>query len=340
MTDGGLTDVHAHFTTDSYIARAKAGGHRRADGMPEALWPHWTVSRQLDLMAEAGITKAILSISSPGVHFGDDTAARSLAREVNDVAAEVVQQHPGRFGFFASLPLPDIDGSLREIDYVFDELRADGVILLTNSDGGYLGDPRWGPVLAELDRRAAVVLLHPTSCAGHEDLALGRPRPVVEFMFDTARTVVDLVVSGAAERYPHLRLIVPHAGGVLPLLADRVDRFAFLDGENGDRPSARSALGRFYYDLAGDPTPGQLDALATVTSPDRILYGSDSAWTRDAQVLRTIGMLDASDAKDARYGESWRRLTTRNAERLLSGPAASGEPDAPAPVGKDADSAT
>jgi predicted TIM-barrel fold metal-dependent hydrolase len=318
MTDhSGLIDVHAHFTTDRYIELAKAAGHRQADGMPEAYWPRWSVEGQLALMDEAGIASALLSVSSPGVHFGDDAAARLLAREVNENAAEAARQHPHRLGFLAALPLPDVDGSLAEIAYAFDELKTPGVILLSNSAGQYLGDKRLDPVLAELDRRGAVVLLHPTSCVGQENLACGRPVAMIEFLFDTARTVVDLVISGAVNRYPNLRIIVPHAGGVLPLLADRVDLFrsiGVVPGEN-DQESIRTALARFYYDLAGTPTRSQLDALRTISPPDRLLYGSDSAWTRDAQVLRTIGILDTATGP---RGESWRRTTTRNAQQLLS----------------------
>jgi predicted TIM-barrel fold metal-dependent hydrolase len=327
MTASGLIDVHAHFTTESYVAQAKAAGHRRADGMPEEFWPRWTVARQLDLMNEAGIATAMLSMSSPGVHFGNDRAACLLAREVNESAAEIIRRHPRRFGLFATLPLPAIDGALEEITYSFDELGAAGVILLSNSAGRYLGHPQLSPVLAELDRRAAVVLLHPTSCVGHENVSCDRPRPMIEFMFDTARSVVDLVLSGAAGRYPHLKIIVPHAGGVLPLLADRVERFRSISTEPGDGRPFKAAMARLYYDLAGDPSPVQLDALRALSSPDQLLYGSDCAWTREEQILRTIRMLDATSA---RQGETWRQLTTRNAERLLTEAALPEAPGGPA----------
>lgn len=315
MTASGLIDVHAHFTTESYVAHAKAAGHRQADGMPEGSWPRWTLARQLDLMEAAGITRAMLSVSSPGVHFGNDGAARSLAREVNESAAEIIRGHPQRFGLFATLPLPDIDGALRETAYSFDELKATGVVLLSNSAGRYLGDQQLAPVLAELDRRAAVVLLHPTSCIGHEHLSCDRPRPVIEFMFDTARSIVDLALSGAADRFPRLKIIVPHAGGVLPLLADRVERFRSMSQEPGGGTPFKTVLERLYFDLAGDPSPVQLGALRTVSSPGRLLYGSDCAWTREEQVLRTIRMLDKTGAAG---GETWRQLTTQNAERLLA----------------------
>ena len=188
-------------------------------------WPAWSSEAHLELMDRHGIETALLSMSSPGVHFGDDTAARRLAREVNEDAAGVVADHPDRFGFFASLPLPDVDGTLDEIAYAIDDLGADGVVLMTNAQGMYLGDESLEPVFAELDRRRAVVFLHPTSPVCWEQSALGRPRPMVEYIFDTARTVTDLLMSGVLERYPNLTVIVPHCGGALPVLADRVNEF-------------------------------------------------------------------------------------------------------------------
>jgi predicted TIM-barrel fold metal-dependent hydrolase len=317
-TGGGgeqVVDVHAHFTTDSYIAQAIAAGHREADGMPENYWPRWSAEQHLRLMDEAGIRFSLLSLSSPGVHFGDDAAAWALAREMNDVAAATAAEHPDRFGYFAVLPLPDTDGALAEIDRTF-QLGARGVIVLTNNDGHYLGDRRLRPVLAELNRLGAVVLLHPTSCVGCQNLTIGRPQPMIEFLFDTARAVVDFILSRAAERFPRLRMIVPHAGGVLPLLVDRVELFRSIDGEPDDRRTVAELLGTFHYDLAGTPSAPQLAALRSVAGQDRLLFGSDYAWTRYTQVLRAIGMLDRSLRSDD--GENWRRLTNRNAHRLLA----------------------
>jgi predicted TIM-barrel fold metal-dependent hydrolase len=147
--DGGLIDVHAHFLTESYLAAATATGHRTPDGMPG--WPSWSAEAHLGLMDSAGIDRAVLSISSPGVHFGDDTAARELARETNEFAAAVARAHPGRFGHFAALPLPDVDGAVAETRYALDVLGADGVAILSNAHGHYPGDPVLEPLLAELD---------------------------------------------------------------------------------------------------------------------------------------------------------------------------------------------
>jgi predicted TIM-barrel fold metal-dependent hydrolase len=152
-------------------------------------WPTWSVETHLELMDCSGIDTAVLSVSSPGVHFGDDSAARALGRRLNDFAASVVADHPSRFGWFASLPVPDIDGALAEIDYAFYALGTDGILLEKSFHGTYLGDPCLEPIFTALDDRAAVVFIHPTSLVCWRQCALGRPRPMIEFIFDTARAV-------------------------------------------------------------------------------------------------------------------------------------------------------
>jgi predicted TIM-barrel fold metal-dependent hydrolase len=309
-----LVDVHAHFTTPDYIASAKAAGRVEPDGMPEAFWPRWSAADHLELMDAAGIRRAMLSLSSPGVHFGDDAPARSLTREVNEFCAGVVRAHPGRFGQFATLPLPDVDGALAELAYCFDELGADGVALLSNHGGIRLGDARFAPVLAELDRRAAVVVLHPTTCRGHEELSSGRPQPMIEFLFDTARTVIDFILSGAAERFGDIRLIVPHLGGVLPLLADRVELFRTISGAPADRRTVGQLLGRFYYDLAGTPSKTQIAALSSIAKPDRLLYGSDYVWTPREHAIHLLHALEKVMVDEH---DDWRGLTIGNANTLF-----------------------
>ncbi|GGL66454.1 hypothetical protein GCM10010129_07380 [Streptomyces fumigatiscleroticus] len=311
----GFVDVHAHFVTDSYVRQAKAAGHELPDGVPA--WPSWSAEAHLDLMDRNGIRTAVLSVSSPGVHFGDDAAARRLAREMNEDAARTVREHPGRFGFFASLPLPDVDGALAELAYAFDELGADGVVLETNTHGVYLGDKRLEPVFAELGRRNAVVFLHPTSPVCWEQSALGRPRPMVEFIFDTARTVTDLLMAGTLERHPGVEVIVPHCGGALPVLADRINGFMklFLPPQEGGTPDAVEQLRRLHYDMAGPAFPRQIPALLGLVEPDRLLYGSDYCWTPAPGVDAHIAAVDGAPVPVA--GESWQSLTTANARRLL-----------------------
>ncbi|MFD7767358.1 amidohydrolase family protein [Streptomyces sp. NPDC059787] len=310
----GYLDVHAHFLTDSYVRRAREAGHELPDGVPA--WPTWSAAAHLELMDRCGIETSMLSISSPGVHFGDDTAARRLAREVNEAGAQAVRDHPGRFGLFASLPLPDVDGALEEIAYAYDTLHADGVVLETNTHGTYLGDPDLEPVWAELDRRRAVVFLHPTSPVCWERSALGRPRPMIEFIFDTARTVTDLLMAGTLDRHRGLTVIVPHCGGALPVLADRIDGFMRMFMPEGtEAPGAVEQLRRLHYDLAGPALPRQLPALLNLVGGDRLLYGSDHCWTPAAGVEAHVAGLDAAPAPDGATG--WRELTTANARRIL-----------------------
>ncbi|MFJ4714260.1 amidohydrolase family protein [Streptomyces sp. NPDC088785] len=329
MSRTGLVDVHAHFVTDGYVAAARAAGVDHPDGMPG--WPGWSVERQLDLMERGGIAKACLSVSSPGVHFGDDAAARALAREVNTFGAGVRAERPDRFGHFASLPLPDVEGALAEAAYALDELGADGVAVETNHHGRYLGDPSFAPLWAELDRRGAIVFVHPTSPPAADAVALGRPRPMLEFLFDTARTASDLLLSGVLARHPGIRWILTHGGGALPLLADRIELFRPLlegaalgaatpaPGGGASTPPAPGTVeqfGRLWYDMAGTPFPRQVPALGAAFGTERLLYGSDYCWTPLEAVLAQIDSVDA--AAPPAPGATWRDLTSRNARRLLA----------------------
>ncbi|TRO58270.1 amidohydrolase family protein [Streptomyces sp. IB201691-2A2] len=314
----GLIDVHAHLLPDFYVQQATAAGHAHPDGMGG--WPTWSVQAHLDLMDRNGIDTAMLSMSSPGVHFGDDDAARLLARRVNEYTAELTRDHPGRFGNFVSLPLPDVDGSLEEIAFAFDELGADGVALLTHTHGVYLGDQRLDPVFAELDRRRAVVFLHPTSPVCWEQSALGRPRPMVEYIFDTARAVTDLVMAGVLTRHPNMQVIVPHGGGAVPVLADRINEFMrlFLTSEKSPSLDAVQQLQGLYYDMAGTAFPRQVPALLKLVGPDRVLFGSDYCWTPPPLADAHIAAIDAAESPVE--GSTWRSLTTANAKRLFPGP--------------------
>lgn len=310
-THDGLVDVHAHFTTPRYVAQAKASGQRCPDGMPEQAWPSWTVDTQLEFMDLVGIARSYLSISSPGVHFGDDAQARALAREVNDAAAALVDAYPHHFGFFASLPLPDTDGACVEVCRAIDDLGASGVTMLSNAGGRYLGHPSLTPLLSELDRRCSVLFVHPTCAPCLKDVACGRPGPMIEFLFDTARSILDYILSGAAQRFPNINLIVPHCGGVLPLLIDRVNLYQSI-GRTGAHEAVASALRRFYVELAGRPSSAtQIVAMNEVFSSTHVLYGSNFPWT-PAELIDPLAR-----NLDGVLGSSWRRRSRANADRLM-----------------------
>lgn len=298
-------DVHAHYLPAGYRQAAAAAGHEHPDGMPGL--PRWDVGMALDMMDKLNIRAAMLSISSPGVHFGDDAAARKLARDVNEEGARAAKDHPGRFGLFASLPLPDIDGSLAEAAYAFDTLGADGVVMETNHHGIYMGDKRLDPLFAELNRRRAVVFMHPTSptCPCCQTLSLGYPRPMIEFMFETTRAVTNMLLTGLFDRFPDVRLIVPHAGAAVPVLADRVVGLSPALGlaEPLDPDRFYATLRSFHYDLAGYPLPRLAPALLQIADPGRVFYGSDWPFTPMPIVTRLAGEID----KTALFDEVTRR---------------------------------
>lgn len=311
--DEALVDFHAHFITDDYREAAEAAGYTMPDGMPG--WPTWDVDQHLRLMDQWGVSTSMLSISSPGVRFGDDAATRVVARTANEFGAEIARKHGGRFGHFASLTLPDVEGSLLEAAHALDELGSDGLAIETSSDGVYLGDARYEPLWAELNRRRALVFVHPTSPLGHETVALGRPRPMLEFIFDSTRTVSDLVFSGVLRRYPDIDWLFTHTGGTLPLLVDRLELFrtTFLGGSLDD-PTALDEIRGLWFDMAGTPFPRSVPALISAFGSERLLYGSDYCWTPAGGVAEQIASIDGAHRPD---GDTWRGVTTRNARRLI-----------------------
>jgi len=232
----------------------------------------------------------------------------------NDFGAYVVRNHPDRFGHFASLPLPDVDGALEALTYALDELGSDGVAIESNNDGLYLGDARLAPLYEELDRRRAVGVVHPTSPPCAEQIELGRPRPMLEFIFDSTRTVSDLVFTGTLERYPHIEWVFTHCGGTLPLLAARLELFRVaIFGGSCDAPGVPEQISRLWFDIAGIPFPHQVPALAAAFGTERLLYGSDYCWTPIAGVNQQIASIDAADQPEqlARTHDSQRPALAR-----------------------------
>jgi predicted TIM-barrel fold metal-dependent hydrolase len=307
----GRIDMHAHFIPDFYRAAASAAGHDHPDGMPAI--PAWNAGAALATMDRLDISTALLSLSSPGVHFGDDTAARKLARNVNRFGAGLVSEHPDRFAVLAALPLPDVAGTLDEITFAYDELSLDGVLLETNAGGVYPGDPLFEPVWDALDERSALVVLHPTSPPGWQLVARNRPRPMLEFPVDTARAVTDLLLTGTLQRHPRVTVVVPHGGGVLTSVADRITAFATAlpESHGADVPAQ---LARLYFDLAGMPLPHQLPSLLALAGTDRLLYGSDWPFTPEPLATRLAATLDTTALLDTETrGAMW----SGNAAHLL-----------------------
>jgi predicted TIM-barrel fold metal-dependent hydrolase len=269
------------------------------------------------MMDRRGIATAIVSMVGPSTPAGGAEAARRLARSANDVAADAIRLHPSRFGAFARLPLPDVDGALEEMEYALDALGLDGVVLLSNANGISLGDNRLSPVFDELDRRHAVVFVHPTAPACIGSTSFGVAPSLLEFVFDTTRAVTDLVLSGTLERCPNIRLIVPHAGGTLPFLVDRIGLLAarVVPGVGHRTPAGVKAyLQRLYYDLAISTNTHALASLLELVGTSQILFGTDWPALAEADVKRSINGLHNNRLLDS---EDLARIERHNALKLF-----------------------
>ena len=321
-------DTHSHFVPPGYRTARMENGHEFPDGMPGI--PPWTEETHLHMMETTNITKSIISITSPGTHLvpNNDALARKLTRYCNEFASELKTRSPSKFGFWASLPMPDVPGSLEEITYALDTLHADGFTMETNHHGTYLGDKTLDPIFDELNRRKSIIFIHPTTpCLPTDNIKAvplpQYPRPMFEFLFDTARAVINLFLSGTISRCPNITFIIPHVGGALPPL---INRFATIPGvlnlPNMDKQVTPAWVKerlntQFYFDTAGWALPDQIRGLLPFVGVERMLYGSDFPFTP----LKAVQMLSADH--DRYLGEVFpnredqEALCTGNARRLL-----------------------
>ncbi len=301
-------DVHHHILPPEYVSAVTAHGVGMPGGLP---LPSWDPASSLALMDRYGIATAITSISDPGVFFGDYFLARNLARRCNEFAARLVADAPRRFGAFATLPLPDTDAALLELEYALDTLHLDGVVLLSSYEGWYLGDPTFNALFTELNRRKAVVFIHPTFRQSSETLQLKLPPFLVEFVFDTTRAVVNLVYSGTLERCPDIRFVLSHAGGTIPYLVWRISLGqVFLPGLPRDVPSY---LKQLYYDTALSASPSAFRSLQELVDPSHILFGSDYPFAPEPLTQATVYGIGTYDGFD----DQARRMIERDGALAL-----------------------
>ena len=305
-------DVHHHVLPEFYKDAQRAAG---ISGSAYRGFPEWTPEKSLALMNDHQIASTILSFTAPGIYFGDPVQTRDLARRCNDYLAALAQAHPGRFGGFAFLPLPDIDASLAEIERLVDDLKLDGVTLLTSVDERYIGHPDFEPVYEELNRRRVVTFIHPCYPPGTEARGWNIPRMMIDFPFETTRVATNLILNGVMERHRDIPFILSHAGGTLPFLAHRIAIFDKKISLQDNYPEGALAyMKRFYFDtaLSGNKVP--LDALSGIIDPSHILFGSDYPYvSEDVVAIETAG-LDGYVG----YDETTHAMINRgNAEKLF-----------------------
>jgi 6-methylsalicylate decarboxylase len=285
-----LIDVHLHAMLERYRAAL-----RNALGSA-ARTPDWSPSLALEMMDRQGIEAAILSLTAPGVHFGCDAQAQELAQACNDEMAGILAKHP-RFGAFATLPLPNVALACEEARRALDVLKLDGVGILTGYHGRYLGNSEFDPLFQVLDQRSAVVFIHPAAHPSIETITLGVPNFMLEYPFDTTRAAVSLLFADVLDRFPNIRFILSHGGGVLPYISWRIATIAMRQLSQPPAhekhlrdlyPTAltrrheivtadlvKDLLRRFWYDVALTADASGLGSLISFADPARILFGSD-----------------------------------------------------------------
>ena len=307
-------DVHHHILPPGYLAALGAEKIFRQAGGVYAGPLEWTPAGAVELMDQCGVATGIASVSAPGTWFGDVAEGRKLSRICNEYAARISSDFPGRFGSFAALPLPDVEGSLREIEYAFDTLKADGICLMTSYGNRWPGEKEFAPVFEELNRRNATVFFHPTVAPCSMDLITDVPDSVIEFPIDTMRAVVSLLYSGTFTRMRNTKFIFSHTGAGVPLLAARISGLVKRNKQLAERiPDGPLAeLKRLYYDTALSARPELLAPLLQLVTPANILFGTDTPWGSMSMADTAAGL-----AKHGFSPAELRQIERENALRIM-----------------------
>jgi predicted TIM-barrel fold metal-dependent hydrolase len=259
-----IIDVHAHYYPPVL----------KAMGMPGPM-NGWSLQQHLEEMDAAGVTRSLFSLTTPGIVAGGDQG-RKLTRESNEWAAKTCGEQKGKLGFFTYAQLEDPDGALREIEYAFDVLKAQGVGLFTSYGNRWLGDPQFDPIFAELDRRKAIVYVHPTGPACCSRLIPGVVDMLIEYGTDTTRAIASYIYRGAARRFPNVRMIWSHGGGTMPYLIERFDGADRGQAAKTEAPEGfRAAASKFFYEIAQASNSVATTALRSVVPVNHIVFGTD-----------------------------------------------------------------
>jgi len=279
-------DIHFHLIPPFYQEAVYAAGGGPAIGR----YPEWSPDRALEQMDATGIEVALTSLAQPGVQFGEPAKAAALARRCNEYASELGARWPRRLGALAVVPMWTVTDAVREIDYALDQLAHQGVCLFASYGEKFLGDPAFDPVLEALDARGAVVFIHPALHPSSRGLELPWPGFMMEYVFDTTRAAVNLVFSGAIERFPRIRFVLAHAGGLMPYFAWRLSVSPMIDARLEQLAPAQvyARFRRFWYDNALAPTAETFACLAGVAASDRIVFGSDWPFANSRVIAEAV----------------------------------------------------
>ena len=305
-------DFHAHAILPSYINALKI---LKIDAVAEEGFPlpKWSLESHLQFMADAGIDFTILSLATP--HISDSAAVR----EINEEFAELCRRFSKKFGFTATLPLPNVESSIKEFFYATEKLGALGVKVASNSDGIYLGDERLDPIFAELDKKNSLVIIHPSPAKflPRENVVTGKVMALFEYPVDTTRAVLNMLANRTLEKFPRLKIVVPHCGSFLPYMKQRAGAmFQMLASMNLMEPiNFEKSLEKLFFDTAGDPMPEQFDILTKIASLDKIIFGTDYPYVPAQILLRKKQIFDAELTRRGLTD----KIYVENAKNLLGG---------------------
>ena len=261
-------DVHTHLIPPFWAEELRThSGDPSGWGSPE-----WSPEQLLRFMDEEGIAVSVLSLTAPGVEGWKGNDRIEMTRRVNDYGANLMAQNADRFGYFATVPLPDINATLAEIKRSYDELHVDGITLHSNYDGIYLSDPRFDPIWEELERRGATIFLHPTRPP--MPVLSGAPSPLADYPADTTRCALDLVLKEHRKRFASTKVILSHGGGYLPFAATRFAELSASLSKDRDAEDFMTDIRSFYYDTAL-VAPSGLPSLLGMISSEHIVFGTD-----------------------------------------------------------------
>lgn len=312
-----VVDMHSHAITSDYLEVVSRHGALLDEGFP---LPAWNVEAQLEFMDAAGIDCSVLTMCAPQPYFGDNRECAAIVRNVNEECARLKAAHPGRFKFCAALPLPDVNAALAEAAYALDTLGADGIKLATNSCGQYLGDPELDPLMALLNARHAVVILHPHRPVPYpEEVMRQTPLAMQEYLAETTRAVANMISRNLLARYPNVKIVVPHCGAYLPLAIPRMKSLHPVmkaTGKVGEIDWEKN-LATLYYDLAGSHSPEVIKMMLTITTPDHILYGSDYPYVNAGVLCKQLERMKGYLAADAQLAPLADMFLSENARFLF-----------------------
>lgn len=324
VQNSGLIDVEHHFYPPKFLAERREALIKYSPGFPHVV--EWTKSRSLEEMDRSGTAASIVSMGPPGLWLGDLEQSHRLTMVINEYGAEMVRDDPGRFGLLAALPLPDVDFSLKQIEYAYDVLKADGIGLMSNYDNRWPGHADFAPVFEELNRRKAVIFVHPTTARDVGDLLPEPAPPILEFLFDTTRAIASLLYSGTFARCPDIKWIFPHGGGTVPYLVDRFVMWANAK-KNDPTLSARIPNGveyelkRLYFDVVSVCNEVSMAALLKFVPTTQLMFGSDMPFVTISHGKRALDtvrpMMSETEFHEIEYGTA-HRLFPRLRRHALS----------------------